>query len=287
MRRFNASLGFVMAGLLVVALLAGCSDDGKSTATKPTAAAGKKASDSKAIEKASAATAKPTSAAAKPLSEQPPEPSPQPKETVKPDVKPPVKTEAKPEVKIEAKPDVKTEAKPETKTEAKPEVKSDAKPLEGKVEVKAEPDSSDESKPEAKPAAKPETAKEASPTSTSASSDDATPKFSSFAPADDLAAELKILITDLEKAIVSEDEYKSQVEGRFTRDGNTIALVAIALGLHDQDSPLKPNAKAITAAALKLAQAKDYAATTQAVADLKAAVDGKGAGGEELKWAKV
>ena len=120
-----------------------------------------------------------------------------------------------------------------------------------------------------------------------ASDDDAAPKFSTFASADDLAAEVKILIADLEKAVVNEEEYKSQVEGRFTRDGNTITLIAIALGLHDQDSPLKPHAKAIAAAARKLAETKDYATTKQAIEDLKAAVDGKGTGGGELKWGKV
>ena len=112
----------------------------------------------------------------------------------------------------------------------------------------------------------------------SASDDDAAPKFSTFASAEDLAAELKILIVDLDKAVADEEEYKGQVEGRFIRDGNTITLIAIALGLHDQDSPLKPHAKAIAAAARKLAKAKDYAATKQAVADVKAAVEGQGTG---------
>ena len=84
---------------------------------------------------------------------------------------------------------------------------------------------------------------------------------------------MKILVADLEKAVVDEDEYKSQVEGRFIRDGNTITLIAIGLGLHDQDSPLKPHAKAIAAAARKLAATKDYASTKQAVEDLKAAAD--------------
>ena len=87
-----------------------------------------------------------------------------------------------------------------------------------------------------------------SPTLTSASDDSAAPKFSTFASADDLAAEVKSLVADLEKAVVDEDEYKSQVEGRFVRDGNTITLIAIAVGLHDQDNPLKPHAKAIAAA---------------------------------------
>ena len=145
-----------------------------------------------------------------------------------------------------------------------------------------------------------------SPASTIAGDDsaaptDQVPKFSTIASAEDLAAEVKILIADLDKAVVDEDEYKGQVEGRFIRDGNTITLVAIALGLHDQDSPLKPHAKAIAGAARKLAHTKDFAATKQtsedlkvcfattkqAIEDLKAAVDGQGAGSGELKWAKV
>jgi len=126
-----------------------------------------------------------------------------------------------------------------------------------------------------------------SPTPTSASDNNAAPKFSTFASADDLAAEVKFLMADLEKAVVDEDEYKSQVEGRFIRDGNTITLIAIALGLHDQDSPLKPHAKEIATVARKLTQTKDYAATKQAIEDLKAAVGGQGTDTGELKWGKV
>jgi len=123
--------------------------------------------------------------------------------------------------------------------------------------------------------------------STFAGDDAAAPKFSTFASAADLTAEVKFLVADLEKAVVEEDEYKSQVEDRFVRDGNTITLIAIALGLHDQDSPMKPRAKAIAAAARKLAVAKDYAATKEAVDNLKAAISGKGAGTGELQWGKV
>ena len=105
--------------------------------------------------------------------------------------------------------------------------------------------------------------------------------------AGDLAEEVKILVADLEKAVVDKTEYDSQVEGRFVRDGNTLTLIAIALDLHDQDNPLKPQAKAIAAAARKLTEAKDFEATKQAVADLKTAVAGKGVAGGELKWGKV
>ena len=115
----------------------------------------------------------------------------------------------------------------------------------------------------------------------------AAPKISAFAFADDLATEVTILVKDLQKAVADEEEFKSQVEGRFTRDGNTITLIAIALGLHDQDCPLKSQAGAIAAAARKLAAAKDFASTKQAVEDIQAAADGKGAGAGPLKWGKV
>ena len=126
-----------------------------------------------------------------------------------------------------------------------------------------------------------------SPTVASTGDDGATPKFSTFASADDLAGEVKLLVADLEKSVVTKDEYGSQVEGRFVRDGNTVTLIAIALGLHDQDSPLKPRAAAIAAAAHKLTQTKDYAATKEAVENLKKAVDGQGTANGELKWGKV
>ena len=76
-----------------------------------------------------------------------------------------------------------------------------------------------------------------SPASSFADDDAAAPKFSTFASAADLAAEVKFLVADLEKAVVDEGEFKSQVEDRFVRDGNTITLIAIALGLHDQEQP--------------------------------------------------
>jgi len=126
-----------------------------------------------------------------------------------------------------------------------------------------------------------------SPMSAFAGDEKAMPKFSSFASADDLTAEVKFLVTDLEKAVETEDDYKSQVEGRFARDGNTITLIAIALGLHDQDNAAKPHAKAIAAAARKLTAASDFANTKQAVADLRAAAGGAGAAANDLKWGKV
>lgn len=290
MNSSKASLGLVVAGFLLVVSLAGCSDDAKPSGAKSSADSGKKTSATKAGDSASGVAEKAVESKAKSGSEQLPVPPIEPKE--------PVKTDPKPQAKTDVQPDAKPAVKPEVNSAAKPE----PKPPEGKVEVKAEPDP--EPKASTKPMASlepmPEISETATPTSTSASDDGAELKISTFASAADLAAEVNFLIVDLDKAVATEEEFKSQVEGRFIRDGNTLALLAVALGIHDQDNPLKSHAKAIAAAAQKLAHTKDFsttkqtdedlkacfAATTQAITDLKAALDGSNVG-DELKWSKV
>ena len=117
--------------------------------------------------------------------------------------------------------------------------------------------------------------------------DPATPKFSGFAPAADLGRQLKLSIADLEKAVATEEEFKGQVEGRFANDANTIALLALALGLHDAENPYQSKAVAVSEAAKKLRAAKDYAGTKKAIEGLKAAAEGDGQGAGQLKWGKV
>jgi hypothetical protein len=121
--------------------------------------------------------------------------------------------------------------------------------------------------------------------SSSAADNAPTPKFSTFASAEDLTNALNFFVADVEKAVADEEEYKAQIEDRFLRDSNTIALVATALALHDQDNSVKPHAQAIIAAAKKLSEAKDYAATKSAVAVLKASLQGTASG--EVTWGKI
>ncbi len=120
---------------------------------------------------------------------------------------------------------------------------------------------------------------EASPAAGSA------PKFSAFASADDLAYELNFLVADLEKAVADQTEFDSQIENRFVRDSNIIALLATALALHDQENTVKPHAQAIIAATDKLREAKDFPSTKKAVGDLKTLLQGSAAG--EVKWRKI
>ena len=113
----------------------------------------------------------------------------------------------------------------------------------------------------------------------------APPKVSSFAPADDLVVQLPKYIKELEKATATEADYKDDEE-KVGRDANTVILIALALGLHDQDNKYQASAPAIVAAAEKVAAAKGYAACKEAIATLKSATRHK-AGAGELKWAKV
>ena len=58
-------------------------------------------------------------------------------------------------------------------------------------------------------------------------------------PADDLANQVDQYIGDLAKMVATEEEYKDSEE-RIVNDSNTLVVIALTLGLHDQDSKYKP-----------------------------------------------
>ncbi len=118
----------------------------------------------------------------------------------------------------------------------------------------------------------------------SSAADDEAPKVSTFAPAEDLASQADWYIKDLEKIVASEDEYKDGGE-KIAKEANTLVVVALCLGLHDQDSKYKESAGALLKAAQELAVTKDYAAAQKAVAAVKAAAESKS--DAKLKWEKV
>ena len=145
----------------------------------------------------------------------------------------PIKTEEKP-IKTEEKP-IKTEEKP-IKAEEKPAA-TEEKPI--KAEEK--PAKTDEApKPETKPETKPDD-------SAKGLSGDlpAAPKVSTFAPVADLEAQMKKYVADLVKATASEEAYKDLPEGKISRDASTVAVLALALGLHDKPSTYKEHAGAM------------------------------------------
>jgi hypothetical protein len=114
----------------------------------------------------------------------------------------------------------------------------------------------------------------------------AAPKVSTFAPAEDLASQVDQYINELEKMVASEEEYKDS-EGKLANNSNTLMVVALALGLHDQDSKYKASAGTLIEAAQELAAAQDYASAKKGVAALRKAAESKDAGGGELQWQKI
>lgn len=110
------------------------------------------------------------------------------------------------------------------------------------------------------------------------------PKVSTYAPAEDLANQADTYIKGLDEVVATEDAYKEGKE-KIARDSNTLIVIALALGLHDQDSKYKASAGALVKASQDLAATKDYAAAKKGVDAVKAAAKAKSAA--KLKWEKV
>lgn len=77
-------------------------------------------------------------------------------------------------------------------------------------------------------------------------------KVSTYAPAKDLASQVKEYLDELNEAVESEDEYADSWT-KLAKDANTLILIALALGLNDEDSQYKKAAPALVKAAQKLA----------------------------------
>jgi hypothetical protein len=110
------------------------------------------------------------------------------------------------------------------------------------------------------------------------------PKVSTFAPADDLVRQVDLYIESLKEIVSSEENYKDDKD-KFARQSNTLVVVALALGLHDEDNKYKAAAGALMKAAQAVAAAKDYTAARKSVAVLAAATTAKI--DAPLRWEKV
>lgn len=112
------------------------------------------------------------------------------------------------------------------------------------------------------------------------------PKVSTYAPAKDLESQVDRYIKDLTKSLANEADYQDE-QAKIAQDANTLVIVALALGLHDEPSKYRGNAGLLMKAAQQLAATTDYAAAKSAAAALESAA--KSAAGEEasLKWEKA
>jgi hypothetical protein len=109
------------------------------------------------------------------------------------------------------------------------------------------------------------------------------PKVSTFAPAEDLVRQADKYIKTMKSTVASKEEYDDS-EGKIGRDSNTLAVITLALGLHDKANKYKANAAALIKAAQVVAATKDYAAAKKTVAALEKVAADDGEGGNKLKW---
>ncbi|MGW8257141.1 MAG: hypothetical protein ACWGMZ_06630 [Thermoguttaceae bacterium] len=112
------------------------------------------------------------------------------------------------------------------------------------------------------------------------------PKVSTFAPADDLSNQLRDYIKEIEESLADEQEYNDSQE-KIARCTNTLAAIALCLGMHDQDNEYKERAPGLIKAAQKMAAARDYQSAKKALENVKQAAERKIHTQAELKWAKV
>lgn len=113
------------------------------------------------------------------------------------------------------------------------------------------------------------------------------PKASTYAPAADLVKAVDDYISRISEGLASEDDF-ADLQARVIKDAETVAVLALVLGLHDEKNNYQAAAPALIKAARELsaAAAKDYAAAKKALGALEAA---KSATGDPstLKWEKV
>jgi hypothetical protein len=115
--------------------------------------------------------------------------------------------------------------------------------------------------------------------------DPAAPKVSTFAPAKDVVSQIDYYLNRIEGAVQSETEYKDSGD-QVARDANTVILLALAAGMHDEENKYQAAAAGLMKAAQELAKAKDFAAAKAGVEAVKKASESKG-DAASLKWTKV
>jgi len=114
----------------------------------------------------------------------------------------------------------------------------------------------------------------------------APPAASNYAPVDDLAAQVEESIKELDGALETPDDFEVKAT-RVLREANTLAAIGLVIALHDADHPLKSKAAALIPAAQKLAKAKDHAAATAALVEVKAALADGANSADPPAWGKV
>lgn len=112
------------------------------------------------------------------------------------------------------------------------------------------------------------------------------PKPSSYAPAQDLAAQIDVFVKQIENDLAAEADYADEQKDRIVKDANTVVVIAQVLANHDEEHALRKAAPEIVTAASKLAE------STGKYSDAKSAFDAlkmslQSAKGGEVGWKPV
>lgn len=205
-------------------------------------------------------------------------PKPTPPGAQPSDIKP-ASPDASPGPSLDQPPSVPSpQEKPKPQEEPKPEEKAPTTSPPAEKEKPAEPPAQPtpaKPTPSADSEQKPPASGNLSPTA----------PVSSYAPAEDLEAQMDRYLQDLQEAVANEEAFKD-AEGRLSEDANTLIVLALALGLHDQPNKYQKAAPALMAAAKELDSAKDFPSAKKAVEALVAAANSQG-DPSSLKWEKV
>lgn len=109
------------------------------------------------------------------------------------------------------------------------------------------------------------------------------PAVSTFAAMDLLVAEVADLVEKTKKSVATEKAYDAAT-AQVEKDAATLAALAVAVGLHDENNQLKSAAPALLHAARKLAECDNQADAKAAFAAVEAAIKSGTGKRDEPSW---
>ena len=115
------------------------------------------------------------------------------------------------------------------------------------------------------------------------------PAASAYAPAQDVVSQIDYYLIDRTgKSLADKDKYSASLQKRVKKDANTLAVLLLAAGMHDEDNKYRAAAPAMLPLAQKLADAsEDFDKSAAILTELQAAAGQASSGGQPLQWEKV
>jgi cytochrome c556 len=101
-------------------------------------------------------------------------------------------------------------------------------------------------------------------------------KLSPVVPADDLKSQVDFYLGRLQESLASGQDYDEAKQSRVWKDANTLAALALVLGMVDKANPLQKSAPQLGQWATALAEAKgNYEQAAEALAEVKEVAAGR------------